>query len=96
MVFWRRPKGRHERGAAPARPTGEPSVAAYAVAPPIAARASLPMDWAFPELQPTPAPTAPRVELTFRDGTTAALDDQQARALDEIAQVLTRRDEVKH
>jgi hypothetical protein len=32
------------------------------------------------------------VELTFRDGTSAALDPTQARALDEIAQVLTRRD----
>jgi hypothetical protein len=53
------------------------------------------MDWSFPELA---APTAeaatpgPRVELTFRDGTSASLDATQARALDEIAQVLTRRD----
>jgi hypothetical protein len=62
------------------------------------------MDWSFPELQPaapvpapepTPAP-GPRVELTFRDGSSASLDATQARALDEIAQVLTRRDEVKH
>jgi hypothetical protein len=36
------------------------------------------------------------VELTFRDGTSASLDGTQARALDEIAQVLTRRDGVKH
>jgi hypothetical protein len=35
------------------------------------------------------------VELTFRDGTSAALDPAQAKALDEIAQVLTRRDGVK-
>lgn len=38
------------------------------------------------------APRGPRVELTFRDGTSAALDGTQAQALDEIAQVLTRRD----
>lgn len=50
-----------------------------------------PLDWSFPELQP-PAMTGPRVELTFRDGTSASLDGTQARALDEIAQVLTRRD----
>jgi hypothetical protein len=60
------------------------------------------LDWSFPELLPPPdlpaepAAPAPRVELTFRDGTSAALDPTQARALDEIAQVLTRRDEVKH
>jgi len=53
------------------------------------------MDWSFPELQPPP-PAGPRVELTFRDGSTAALEGTQARALDEIAQLLTRRDEVKH
>jgi hypothetical protein len=42
----------------------------------------------LPELQPR----GPRAELTFRDGSTAALDAVQARALDEIAQLLTRRD----
>ena len=58
-------------------------------------------DWSFPELHPaaaTPvevAPAGPRVELTFADGTSAALDPSQAKALDEIAQVLTRRDGVK-
>jgi hypothetical protein len=46
--------------------------------------------------EPTPRPPGPRVELTFRDGSSASLDATQARALDEIAQVLTRRDEVKH
>ena len=46
---------------------------------------------------PVPAlPSGPRVELTFADGSSASLDPTQARALDEIAQVLTRRDEVKH
>ncbi|MCU1588951.1 MAG: hypothetical protein JWP11_207 [Frankiales bacterium] len=60
------------------------------------------LDWSFPELQSPPGPVdvpasaGPRVELTFRDGTTAALDATQARALEEIAQVLTRRNEVKH
>ncbi len=49
-----------------------------------------PLDWSFPELQPPPV-TGPRVELTFRDGTSASLDGTQARALDEIAQALTRR-----
>jgi hypothetical protein len=59
--------------------------------------APAPSDWSFPELHP-PAlaePPGPKVELTFRDGTSASLDATQARALDEIAQVLTRRDEVK-
>lgn len=38
--------------------------------------------------------SGPRVELGFRDGSVAALapDSAQARALTEIAQVLTRRD----
>jgi hypothetical protein len=54
-------------------------------------------DWSFPELHPAARPldeppAGPRVELTFADGTSAALDPSQARALDEIAQVLTRRD----
>jgi hypothetical protein len=34
----------------------------------------------------------PRVELTFRDGSSAALDAESARALADVAQVLTRRD----
>ncbi len=48
---------------------------------------------------PTPAvaltaPTVPRVELGFRDGSTAALlpGSPQAKALEDIAAVLTRRD----
>ena len=36
-----------------------------------------------------------RVELTFRDGTSTALDPAQAGALEELARVLTSRDEVK-
>jgi hypothetical protein len=48
---------------------------------------------------PEPAPTGvvpagPRVELGFRDGSRTSLDpaSEQARALDELASVLTRRD----
>ena len=39
-------------------------------------------------------PPGPRVELGFRDGSTAALapDSDQARALSDIADVLTRKD----
>ena len=50
---------------------------------------------------PTPAPpvvtpvAAPRAELTFRDGSSAALDPESARELDEIAQILTGRGGVK-
>lgn len=71
-----------------------PSPVHYAPAPPAPAE----LDWSFPELQQPPAvplvevAPGPRVELTFRDGTSASLDATQARALDEIAQVLTRRD----
>jgi len=39
-----------------------------------------------------PAVPAPRVELTFRDGSSASLDAEAARALADVAQVLTRRD----
>ncbi|MGB8651197.1 MAG: hypothetical protein WCD35_11105 [Mycobacteriales bacterium] len=49
---------------------------------------------AVPEVSPYQVAPGPRVELGFRDGSTAALapDSAQARALTEIAQVLTRRD----
>jgi hypothetical protein len=38
-------------------------------------------------------PAGPRVELGFRDGTSACLDpaSAEAQALDELAQLLTRR-----
>jgi len=49
----------------------------------------------FVEAPVVPA-QGPRGEMTFRDGTTAELDPEQARALDEIAQLLTGRDGVKH
>ena len=92
MAFWRRSKGRHALGAAVTSIPAAPRPVAPAAAP-------LPpaMDWSFPELTPPPpapepVPAGPRVELTFRDGSSASLDPTQARALDEIAQVLTRRD----
>jgi hypothetical protein len=106
MAFWRRSRGRHALGA-PLRsvpPTPVQAVEAAPVptiVPPAVPTQAPPLDWAFPELHapgppPAAAPTGPRVELTFRDGTSASLDGTQARALDEIAQVLTRRDGVKH
>jgi hypothetical protein len=44
--------------------------------------------------EPVRAPRAPRVELGFRDGTSAALapGSEQAKALQGIADVLTQRD----
>ena len=91
------------------RPGAEPSLPASdaTMEPAATAVLSAPLDWSFPELAPPPAhvprpapvprepPAGPRVELTFRDGTTAALDAAQAQALAEMAQLLTRRDEVK-
>ena len=64
MSLWRRPKGRHERGAVP-RVQAEPE----AISAP-----------------------QPRVELTFADGSSAALGAEDARALAEVARVLTGRD----
>ncbi|GAC1609467.1 MAG: hypothetical protein NVS3B26_10850 [Mycobacteriales bacterium] len=83
---------------APAPALGPPRVdlSALTIAPPSDAPVHpTSVDWSFPELQPPP-PSGPRVELTFRDGTSASLDDVQARALDDIARVLTCRDGVKH
>jgi hypothetical protein len=99
MAFWRRSKGRHALGAAvtalprgPRPPASLPAAPTFAVpAPALAAPAP-----ALAVPAPEPAPSGPRVELTFRDGSSASLDPTQARALEEIAQVLTRRDEVKH
>ena len=54
-----------------------------------------------PALVPAPAPapdvpaSGPRAELTFRDGSSAALDPNSARELDQIAQILTGRSGVK-
>ena len=47
------------------------------------------------EPAPEPAPERlpePRVELTFRDGSSAALNVEDARALADVARVLTGRD----
>ena len=85
MAFWRRSRGRHALGAAVTAIPAVPAAPAPAVV--------------FPAAPPPPAPVlpaGPRVELTFADGSSASLDPTQARGLDEIAQVLTRRDEVKH
>ena len=54
-----------------------------------------------PAAAPVPAPApevpvaGPRAELTFRDGSSAALDPESARELDQIAQILTGRGGVK-
>jgi hypothetical protein len=85
---------------APAEPAPlEPALAPPVWQPPAVVVPHQPApDWSFPELHPAAAtrvevpPAGPRVELTFADGTSAALDPTQARALDEIAQVLTQRD----
>src|SRR3954463_16528174 len=97
MAFWRRSKGRHALGAAvtsiPAAPPRLVLPSPLPAAPTTAGAVTTP-SWSFPEPATVaePVPVGPRVELTFRDGSSAALDPVQARALDEIAQVLTRRD----
>ena len=105
--FGRRSRGRHAAGApAPRRPAAPLAVAApsWAAPPPRAEHIEPPAPVAAPVAAPpsyqppvpsAAVPTGPRVELTFRDGSSAALDADQARALEEIAQVLTRRDGVK-
>ena len=87
--------------APPPAPAPSPLPSAAPAPPPVEASPASLGDWSFPELVPPPAPDpasapGPRVELTFRDGSSASLDPTQAKALEEIAQVLTRRDEVKH
>jgi hypothetical protein len=81
--FRRRSKaGRHELGAAV---TAIPSLRPPSYEPPEA----------NPVISPEPsAAEGPRIELGFRDGSTAALapGSEQARALTEIASVLTQRD----
>ena len=79
----------------------EPAQLPVALAPePAADRSSL--EAALAELLPgsaeqpeaAPVPAAPRVQLGFRDGTSTTLDpsSSQSRALEELAQSLTRRD----
>ena len=80
--FRRRPSGRHALGAAvTAIPSAPPAPAPVAPAPVLPA-------------QPEPVVQGPRVELGFRDGTTAALapGSAQAQALTDLAAVLTQRD----
>lgn len=88
--FRRRPQGKHALGAAvtaipSARPAPAPEPAVAPLAPPPVA------PLAPPAVQ---EPTGPRVELGFRDGSTTALapGSEQARALTDIASLLTRRD----
>jgi hypothetical protein len=103
-LFGRRKAGRHELGAAvtgiPALPVARvvpASYGAFAPAPVEAFVAPVPLQDEPPvAVVPVQAPVAPapRVELGFRDGSTAALSPEsaQAKALTEIASVLTQRD----
>ncbi|TAL22574.1 MAG: hypothetical protein EPN99_05755 [Frankiales bacterium] len=62
----------------------------------LSARASLQAALAdlLPQQEPVPVPSVARVQLGFRDGTSASLDpdSEQALALELLAQSLTRRD----
>ena len=60
--------------------------------PPRARVAAEPVDPDPAALEAVAEVPGPRVELTFRDGSSAALDPASARALADVAQVLTRRD----
>ena len=85
-LFRRFRRGRHELGAAVlGLPAAAPQVASPAP-PQLAAPAPVPVA--------APAPPAPRVELGFRDGSTAALapDSPQARALRAVADLLVTRE----
>lgn len=89
--FRRRRRGKHDLGSAV---TGIPSlVRVLPVAEVVVqAPADVRVEAALPV--PPPAPPGPRVELGFRDGTTAALapGSEQAKALTDLASVLTQRD----
>lgn len=101
---FRRKAGRHQLGAAV---TGLPSAPPLPVPPltPARPRSAVEQELPEPPFVPEPAPEAtpqesepaprqPRVELGFRDGSTAALapGSEQAKALTDIASLLTRRD----
>jgi hypothetical protein len=64
------------------------------VVPVVPAAVAPPPPPAAPPARVVEEPPRPRVELGFRDGSTAALapESAQAKALTEIASVLTRRD----
>jgi hypothetical protein len=57
--------------------------------------AGAPVRPAAPSASPDAPVPGPRAELTFRDGSSAALDPEAARELDQIAQLLTGRSGVK-
>jgi hypothetical protein len=86
-LFRRRRPGRHELGSAVRDiPSAVPTVVVHPPAVPGLVPA--------PPAPAVPVQQGPRVELGFRDGTTAALapDSAQARALVALAGVLARRD----
>ena len=95
--FRRRPKGRHALGAAvTAIPSASvqvpvPVQAADPAPPPVESPVAPPAEQ---PVAPPVAPSGPRVELGFRDGSTAALApwSEQAKALTDIASALTQRD----
>lgn len=106
-----RSRGRHALGAAvtsiPSAPAESWTPVPYAAPTAVAYAVSTPASPSYAPLPPAPAPvvpvqqvpepaSGPRVQLTFRDGSSAALDADQARALDAIAQLLTGRVGVKH
>ena len=71
------------------RPTGRHEAGA-------AVRQAPEPSWTTPPAAPEqPVVCGPRAELTFVDGSSAALDPEAARELDQIAQILTGRSGVK-
>ena len=96
MWPFRRKAGKHELGAAvTAIPSAPRVVPPPAYAAPVAPPVVPPVAQAAPQVAPAPeVPAQPRIELGFRDGSTAALapGSEQAKALTEIASVLTQRD----
>lgn len=92
---FRRKRGRHDLGAAV---TAIPSLVTVVPAPepePVPLPLQEPDPVAEPVREPEPSPASgPRVELGFRDGSSAALapGSPQAKALTEIASLLTQRD----
>jgi hypothetical protein len=89
--FRSRRVGRHEVGAAAPSVSAAPPVRPASYGAFAGPRSAVPMAPLVPESR---QPWEPRVELGFRDGTTATLapGSAQARALTEIATALARRD----
>ena len=101
-----RPVAPHVAVPAAAEPAPAPVASAPAVPPPVEPAplqepvavepaAVVPSPAAEPVAPPAPVrPRGPRVELGFRDGSTAALapGSEQAKALTDLASVLTQRD----